>query len=87
MLGRALYDIEGLAWQGGLDDFWTGAPPPEPGLAAAFIRAIAGCLHVRGVYYARPGLDAAVAATVRRLHEGRVGLPEQEIAMAVPIAI
>lgn len=87
VLGRALYDIEGLAWQGGLDAFWTAAPPPEPDLAAAFIRAIAGCLHVRGVYYARPGLDAAVAATVRRLHAGRIGVPDAEIAMAIPLAI
>ena len=74
-LGRALYDIPGLAWQGGIDAFWQSAPPPDAALADAFIRAIAGCLHVRGVYYARPGLDAAVAATVARLHAGRVGEP------------
>ncbi|MBY0331134.1 MAG: capsular biosynthesis protein [Acetobacteraceae bacterium] len=74
-LGRALYDVPGLAWQDGLDRFWRDAPPPDPALAAAFIRAIAGCLHVRGVYYARPGLDAAVAATVARLDAGDVGQP------------
>jgi capsular polysaccharide export protein len=74
-LGRALYDIPNLAWQDGLDAFWQSAPPPDPALAAAFIRAIAACLHVRGVYYARPGLDAAVAETVRRLLEGAVGVP------------
>ena len=73
-LGRAIYDIEGLCWRGALDGFWD-APPPDPALAADFIRAIAGCLHVRGVYYARPGLDAAVAATVARLEAGTVGEP------------
>ncbi len=73
-LGRALYDIEGLSWRGPLDGVWD-APPPDPDLAADFIRAIAGCLHVRGVYYARPGLDAAVAATVARLDAGTVGEP------------
>jgi capsular polysaccharide export protein len=71
-LGRAIYDVPGLAWQGGLDGFWA-APPPDAALADAFIRAIAACLHVRGVYYARPGLDAAVAATVERLHAGTAG--------------
>lgn len=74
-LGRAIYRVPGLAWEGPLDAFWREAPPPDPVLADAFIRAIAACLHVRGVYYARPGLDAAVAATVRRLHEGRVNAP------------
>ena len=69
-LGRAIYDVPGLAWRGGLDAFWREAPPPDPELVEAFIRAIAACLHVRGVFYARPGLDAAVAATVRRLHLG-----------------
>jgi len=77
-LGRALYCVPGLAWDGPLDAFWEEAPPPDPALAEAFIRAIAACLHVRGVYYARPGLDAAVAATVQRLHESTVGLPRLE---------
>jgi hypothetical protein len=30
---------------------------------------------VRGVYYRRPGLDAAVAATVERLDRGLINLP------------
>ncbi|GAA0585340.1 capsule biosynthesis protein [Craurococcus roseus] len=81
-LGRAIYDVPGLAWQGGLDAFWREAPPPDPELAEAFIRAIAGCLHVRGVFYARPGLDAAVAGTVRRLHLGALNVPLPEGAAA-----
>jgi capsular polysaccharide export protein len=77
-LGRAIYGVPGLAWQGALDAFWREAPPPDPGLAEAFLRAIAGCLHVRGVYYARPGRDAAVTATVERLHLGAVNVPMAE---------
>jgi capsular polysaccharide export protein len=80
-LGRALYDVPGLVWQGKLDGFWD-APPPDAALAADFIRAIAGCLHVRGVYYARAGLDAAVAATVERLDGGWVGQPGPAGTMA-----
>ncbi len=76
-LGRAIYEVPGLAWPGAaLDRFWQEAPPPDQGLAEAFVRAIAGHLQVRGVFYGRPGLDAAVAATVERLHEGRIGVPE-----------
>jgi capsular polysaccharide export protein len=79
-LGQVIYDVPGLSWQGGTDSFWTAAPPPEPRLAAAFIRAIAGCLHVRGCYYTRPGLDVAVAGTVRRLHLGALNEPMPEPA-------
>lgn len=76
VLGRAIYDVPGLAWRGEADAFWReAAPPPDAGLVQDFLRAVAGCLQVRGVFYARPGLDAAVAATVQRLHEGTVGRP------------
>lgn len=84
-LGRALYDVPGLAWQGPLDGFWD-APPPAAPLAEAFIRAIAGCLHVRGVYYARPGLDAAVAASVEKLDRGLVGEPPGPAAATPNVA-
>jgi capsular polysaccharide export protein len=74
-LGQAIYDVPGLAWRGGIDRFWREAPPPEPDLAEAFIRALAASLHVRGCYYTRPGLDVAVAGTVRRLHLGVLNAP------------
>ncbi len=77
-LGRAMFAVEGLVWQGGLDGFWQDAPAPDAVLAEAFIRAIAGCLHVRGRFYGRPGLDAAVAGTVRRLHLGLVNQPMRD---------
>ena len=73
--GEAIYDVPGLVWQGDADAFWTEAPPPDAALAADFHRAIAACLHLRGVFYARPGLDAAVAGAVRRLHLGALNEP------------
>ena len=54
-LGRAIYQVPGLAWQGAADEFWQAAPAPDPLLAAAFLRGIAACLHVRGRFYGRPG--------------------------------
>jgi capsular polysaccharide export protein len=82
VLGRAIYDVPGLVWRGEADAFWTEAPPPDAALAADFTRAVAACLHVRGVFYARPGLDAAVAGAVRRLHLGALNepLPEERAA-------
>ena len=74
-LGQAIYRIPGLAFEGPAETFWSEAPAPDPALAEAFLRLLAACLHVRGTYYARPGLDAAVAATVHRLHHGLVNQP------------
>ena len=71
-MGDAIYGVEGLT-HGDLDGFWS-APPPDPVLTDAFLRAIAACLHVRGVYYREPGLTAAVEAAAERLEQGRVGL-------------
>lgn len=69
-LGEAIYRIPGLVFSGPLDRFWTEATPPDPALREGFLRCIAHQLHIRGVYYNRPGLDVAVRAAVHRLHHG-----------------
>lgn len=74
-LGRAVWDVPGLAHQGPLDGFWAAAAPPEPGLRADFLAALQAFTQVRGVYYGRQGMAAAVAETVERLESGRVGVP------------
>ena len=79
-LGRAIDQVPGLTWQGTPDGFWQGAPPPDPLLAAAFLRGIAACLHVRGRFYGRPGLDVAVAGAVRRLHLNLINQPVPDMA-------
>ena len=78
-LGRAIYQVPGLAWQGSADEFWQAAPGPDPLLAAAFLRGIAACLHVRGRFYGRPGLDVAVAGALRRLHLDLVNQPLADV--------
>jgi len=77
-LGEALYKIPGLTHDGPLDRFWTEGRRPDPALREAFLRGIAHCLHVRGVFYNRPGLDAAVEAAVQRLHHGLINAPVVE---------
>ncbi len=73
VMGEAIYRVPGLAHTGDLDEFWASGPP-EPGLTEAFLRGIAACLHVRGVYYREPGLTAAVEAAAHRLENGLVGV-------------
>ncbi|KAA2213863.1 capsule biosynthesis protein [Teichococcus oryzae] len=78
-LGEALYRIPGLVFSGPLDRFWTEATPPEIPLREGFLRCIAHALHIRGVYYNRPGLDVAVRAAVRRLHLDLLNQPDPEL--------
>lgn len=66
-LGQAIFDVPGLTFREGLDRFWTEAKPPEADLLADYLAAMTAAIQIRGVFYARPGLDAAVAETVRRL--------------------
>lgn len=78
-LGPAIYDIPGLVWRGPPDGFWQQAAGPDPVLADAFMRAIAACLQIRGVAFARPGLDVAVRHAVRRLHLNALNVPLAEV--------
>jgi capsular polysaccharide export protein len=74
-LGQAVYDVPGLTFQDGLDAFWQHCAVPDSQLRDAFINLMAASIQIRGVYYSRPGLDAAVAEAVERLQENRVNAP------------
>lgn len=74
-LGKAVYAVPGMVWDGGIERFWTEAPKPDATLVDAFLRALCATVQIRGVYYARPGLDAAVEEAARRLHLGLVNAP------------
>ncbi|WP_164867735.1 capsule biosynthesis protein [Rhodovarius crocodyli] len=72
--GEAIYRIQGLSHLGRLRDFWT-SPLPDPALADAFLRCLAHCLHVRGVYYAEPGLTVAVEGAAERIDRDMLNQP------------
>ena len=74
-LGRAVWDVPGLAHQGPLDAFWTEGAPPEPELREDFLAALQAATQLRGVFYGEAGRALAVAGTVDRLHGGTVGVP------------
>jgi capsular polysaccharide export protein len=75
-MGEAIYRVPGLSHLGPLPEFWD-AQPAQPALAQAFLRGIEAHLHVRGTYYAEPGLTAGVEAAAERLAQGRAGVPEE----------
>ncbi len=74
-LGKAIYNVTGLTYQGQLDNYWKEASPPDPLLVDAFVDAIAYTIQIRGVFYNEPGLSAAVSEAVDRLYNRSVGLP------------
>lgn len=72
-LGKAIYDVPGLTFQHGLDRFWAEATAPEPELAQAFIKAMAGLIQIRGVFFDEPGLSTAVNVATEKLYRSTVG--------------
>lgn len=74
-LGECLYDIPGLTHQGGLDDFWGNPSKPIPELRDAFLKAIAGSIQIKGGFFSKQGLAAAVEESAQRLANGWVNKP------------
>lgn len=73
-LGRAVWDVPGIAHQGALDDFWTQGAPPDPTLREDFLRALQGTTQLRGLFYGPAGRRLAVSGTIARLHADVVGV-------------
>jgi capsular polysaccharide export protein len=74
-LGDAIYDVQGLTSQQGIDAFWRAPLSPTPMLVDAFIDAVCHYLQIRGTFYSEPGLSAAVTAAATKIQAGNVGVP------------
>jgi capsular polysaccharide export protein len=66
-LGKAIYDMPGLTFQGELDDFWSAAEPPDPELFDAFRRVLIDRCLIPGSFFNETGLRLAVEVAVQRL--------------------
>ncbi|MBV9859112.1 MAG: capsular biosynthesis protein [Alphaproteobacteria bacterium] len=66
-LGRAIYDMPGLTYQGELDDFWNAPIPPEARLFDAFRRVLAARCLIPGSFFNEAGLKLAVDSAIERL--------------------
>ncbi len=75
VLGTAVFDIEGLTFQGPLDRFWVEAPAPDGVLADAFVRAIAGTIQIKGGFYDDHAIEIAIDTLVPRLERRLVNEP------------
>lgn len=66
-MGSAIYNIEGLTFQGSLNDFWLKASPPNKELFAAFRQCYIRKTQINGSFYNRKGIKMAVTASLQKL--------------------
>lgn len=88
-LGRAIYALPGMTFQGGLDAFWNGHDSPDVHLVDAFRRVIAQRTQLRGGIFSARGRAIAVEAMLARLKqfvEDSVIVPGQTLVGVVPRA-
>lgn len=79
VLGSAVYDIDGLTFSGPLNDFWDGGEPPDTSLWNDFLRVLSGTIQVKGGFYAKDALVAAVRGAAERLDKNLVNMPRAVI--------
>ena len=75
VLGDAVYDIEGLTFQGELDSFWKAKLQPDIRLRDDFLKVLGRSIQLRGVYFRKDGRRNAVKEAVARLHKGTLNIP------------
>jgi len=75
VLGSAIYDIPGLVDPQPLDGFWQNPQPPDRELVHDFMRAIAGCIQIKGGFFSKAGLAVAIEGAEQRILGDRVNTP------------
>jgi capsular polysaccharide export protein len=66
-LGRAIYNIPGLTWQGSLADFWQGVKGPDIQLFRAFRAHLMSEALVNGGFFTPAGRQLAITGCVGRM--------------------
>ncbi len=67
VLGTAIYDIEGLTYQGSLDDFWQAPTPPDMEFFRIFRRALIHATQARGEFGSGSSGEPTFQECLRRL--------------------
>jgi capsular polysaccharide export protein len=75
-LGQSIYNLQGLTFQGSLDEFWRCATPPEVELFRCFRNAVIHGTQVNGGLYSRQGIDMTVRNSIGALTASRSPLEE-----------
>lgn len=76
VLGKAIYDVVGLTFQGSLDAFWSELQPPDSVLFHDFRKVVIYTTQVNGGFYSKNGCSLAVENALRFLEPHRSPLEE-----------
>lgn len=74
VLGKTIYDLPGLTFQGGLDAFWRDCTRPDDDLFRCFRNTVIHSVQVNGGFYSPSGIDLAVENSLRILEPERTPL-------------
>ena len=66
-LGKSMFAMSGLTFEGELDDFWEGGREPDMVLFKAFQRVVIRATQVNGGLYSTRGIDLCVTNSLPRL--------------------
>lgn len=66
-LGTAIYDLPGLTYGEGLDNFWTRPAPPDFTLFSAFKKVLVHQTQINGNFYTSGGIQLALPKVASRL--------------------
>lgn len=76
VLGEAVYDVEGLTFQGDLDAFWSEPQPPDTLLFNDFSKVVIHTTQVNGGFYSKSGCVLAVENAMRFIEPHKSPLEE-----------
>ncbi|WP_020682468.1 capsule biosynthesis protein [Marinobacterium rhizophilum] len=66
-LGQSIYNLQGLCFQGPLDNFWKQKQKPDKTLFHAFRNTVIHRTQLNGGFYNARGIELAIAGSIRRL--------------------
>ena len=66
-LGQAVYDMEGVTYQGSLDDFWSNPGKPDQEIFGAFRRVLIERCLVAGGFFSEEALEKVMEGVLTRL--------------------
>lgn len=75
-LSNPIYNLPGLTFQGGLDQFWQGAEPPDADFFNCFKEVVVQTTQVNGGFYCNTGIEFTVTTAVERMTRERSLLEE-----------
>jgi len=84
VMGQAVYNVPGLVFPGGLDDFWRSDFQVDRELFSAFMKALGATVQIRGAWFSKTGLESAVTEACQRVHYDMVNQVFVESPLPVP---